>query len=191
MRPAAFIIAISSLLHSSGASFADEQFSPERILESQIQHEIVSPFLLVMSRANSVHFSLARGRGAPPEFIWPVRGTVVFHMNANSSYEGINIAASQGAIVKAAADGVVVYSGKELRGYGQLVFIDHGHGWITAYVCNSRLLVERGNQVRQGQSIATMKRSGAMSFLQLHFEIGRWGKPLNTWNYLPKRIGRD
>jgi murein DD-endopeptidase MepM/ murein hydrolase activator NlpD len=186
MRAAVFIIAISSLFHSAGASSAAAEILPERILESQVQREIVSPFLPVLFRASSVHFSLARGRGAPPEFIWPVRGIVVFHMNANSSYEGINIAAAQGTIVKAAADGVVVYSGKEPRGYGQLVFIDHGHGWITAYVCNSRLLVKRGNQVRQGQSIATMERSGAMSFLQLHFEIGRWGKPLNTWNYLPK-----
>jgi murein DD-endopeptidase MepM/ murein hydrolase activator NlpD len=191
MRASVFIIAISSLFHSAGASYAAAEILPERILGSEVQREIVSPFFPVLSRASSVHFSLARGRGASPEFIWPVRGTVVFHMNDNSVYEGINIAAAQGTIVKVAADGVVVYSGKELRGYGQLIFIDHGYGWVTAYACNCRLLVERGNQLRQGQSIATMKRSGAMSFLQLHFEIGRWGKPLNTWNYLPKRIGRD
>jgi murein DD-endopeptidase MepM/ murein hydrolase activator NlpD len=187
MRAAVFVVAISSLFHSAGASSAAADILPERVRESEVRREIVSPFLLVLSRASSVHFSLARGPGALPEFIWPIRGTVVFHMNDNSLYEGINIAAAQGAIVKVAADGVVVYSGKELGGYGELIFIDHGYGWVTAYACNCRLLVERRNQLRRGQSIAIMVRGGGMSFLQLHFEIGRWGRPVNTLDYLPKR----
>jgi predicted protein tyrosine phosphatase len=190
---AALGLAAASGLHAQESCAAAipviKEFTDASLARSTGQREIVPPFLPVLSRANRVHSPLARGRGAPPEFIWPVRGIVVLHMGDNSSHghaDGINIAVAQGTIVRAAADGVVVYSGKELRGYGCLVLIDHGHGWITAYVCNCRSPVKRGNQVRQGQSIATMERSGAMSFLQLHFEIGRWGKPLNTRNYLPK-----
>ena len=99
---------------------------------------------------------------------------------------GINIAAPEGTVVKTAANGVVAYAGDELKGYGKLVLISHGNGWVTAYAFNSKLLVKRWDQVRQGQSVALVGHD-VDTFPQLHFEIRRGSQPLNPLDYLPNR----
>jgi murein DD-endopeptidase MepM/ murein hydrolase activator NlpD len=88
--------------------------------------------------------------------------------------------------VKTAANGVVAYAGDELKGYGKLVLISHGNGWVTAYAFNSKLLVKRWDQVRQGQSVALVGHN-VDTFSQLHFEIRRGSQPLNPLDYLPNR----
>jgi murein DD-endopeptidase MepM/ murein hydrolase activator NlpD len=118
-----------------------------------------------------------------PKFAWPVRGPIV--VGCESTSNAIDIAAPKGTVVKAAADGIVLYAGNELKGYGVLVLISHGNGWTTAYAYNSEALVKRGDQVRQGQSIA---RLGDVAFSpELHFEIARRGKSVNPRGYLPRR----
>ncbi len=127
----------------------------------------------------------AIGEVGNPTFKWPVRGQVVQDFCSNTLINpGINIAAPDGTIVKAAADGVVAYAGHDLKGYGKLILLRHRNGWATAYAFNRELLVERGDPVRQGQSIARVGHAAEIG-PALHFEIRRGIEPVDPTNYLP------
>ena len=91
-----------------------------------------------------------------------------------------------GQPVRAAADGVVVYSGSGLVGYGELVILKHSDQWLSAYGHNRARLVNEGQLVKAGQQIAEMGRSGASRDM-LHFEIRYNGKPVDPQAYLPKK----
>ncbi len=120
-------------------------------------------------------------------FLWPVRGRVIssFGPKAKGLHnDGINIAAPRGTPIKAAENGVVAYSGAELRGFGNLVLIRHADGYMTAYGHTDTLLVTRGQTVRRGQTIAKVGTSGAVSSPQLHFEIRKKKQALDPQRYL-------
>lgn len=107
-------------------------------------------------------------------FLWPVTGKVVSEFGPLSDglhNDGINIAAPRGTPVRAAENGVVVYAGNELRGFGNMLLIRHADGFVTAYAHNESLLVERGDTVERGQIIARVGSSGNVDSPQLHFEI--------------------
>jgi lipoprotein NlpD len=91
-----------------------------------------------------------------------------------------------GQVVSASAAGKVVYSGSGLVGYGKLLIIKHGREYLTAYAHNNKLYVREGDQVRAGQHIADMGRTGT-TVEKLHFEIRKNGKPVNPLHYLPKQ----
>jgi lipoprotein NlpD len=80
----------------------------------------------------------------------------------------------------------VVYSGSGLRGYGQLLIVKHAGEFLSAYAHNETILVKEGDTVSAGQKIALMGDSGA-DRVKLHFEIRRYGKPLDPLIYLPER----
>ena len=88
-----------------------------------------------------------------------------------------------GQPVKAASEGLVVYSGTGLRGYGPLIILKHNDDFLSAYAHNQRLLVKEGETVKRGQVIATMGRSSTKQAV-LHFEIRKSGVPVNPLNYL-------
>lgn len=88
-----------------------------------------------------------------------------------------------GQAVVAAADGKVVYSGNGLRGYGKLIIIKHNKTFLSAYAHNSALSVKEGQSVKKGQKIAEMGNSDADQ-VKLHFEIRRFGKPIDPMQYL-------
>jgi lipoprotein NlpD len=90
------------------------------------------------------------------------------------------------APVKAVAPGKVVYSGSGLRGYGRLLIVKHAGEYLSAYAHNETILVKEGDTVSAGQKIAQMGDSDA-DRVKLHFEIRRYGKPLDPLNYLPER----
>jgi lipoprotein NlpD len=100
--------------------------------------------------------------------------------------QGIDIAGNAGQPVLAAADGVVVYSGAGLVGYGELIIVKHDEQWLSAYGHNRARLVNEGALVKAGQQIAQMGRTGAAREM-LHFEIRYNGKPVDPLAYLPKR----
>lgn len=118
---------------------------------------------------------------------WPADGTVVAtYAGGDPTRQGIDIAGKGGQPVRAAADGVVVYSGSGLVGYGELVIVKHDDQWLSAYGHNRARLVNEGQLVKAGQQIAEMGRSGASRDM-LHFEIRYNGKPVDPAQYLPKR----
>ena len=88
--------------------------------------------------------------------------------------------------MRAAAAGKVVYSGTGLRGYGRLLIIKHPGDFLSAYAHNEAVLVKEGDQIEAGQAIARMGDSDA-DRVKLHFEIRRYGKPLDPLAYLPER----
>ena len=118
---------------------------------------------------------------------WPAEGAVVATFaSGDPTRQGIDIAGKAGQPVRAAADGVVVYSGSGLVGYGELVIVKHNDQWLSAYGHNRARLVNEGALVKAGQQIAELGRSGA-SREMLHFEIRYNGKPVNPQGYLPAR----
>lgn len=115
-------------------------------------------------------------------FIWPVKGELISRFGdkgAGLRNEGINIAAPKGTPVVAADNGVVAYSGNELKGFGNLILIRHPNGWITAYAHNETLLVARGERVERGQEIARVGSTGNVSSPQLHFEVRKGGERID------------
>ena len=130
---------------------------------------------------------------APPPragstFQWPVRGQVLAGFGEatdSGRNEGVNIAAPRGTPILAAENGVVAYAGNELRGYGNLLLIRHAGGWVTAYAHTDEILVTRGEQVRIGQTVATVGDTGAVSGPQLHFEIRQGSESVDPLDHLP------
>lgn len=129
----------------------------------------------------------AETTSALPTFRWPVRGKVVTSYGAKTngkSNDGINLAVPEGTPVKAAEDGVVAYSGNELKGYGNLVLVRHSNGYVTAYAHASELLVKRGDTIKRGQVIAKSGQSGEVASPQLHFEIRKGSSPVDPLQFL-------
>lgn len=129
----------------------------------------------------------AEATGALPTFRWPVRGKVITSYGAKTNgkaNDGINLAVPEGTPVKAAEDGVVAYSGNELKGYGNLVLVRHSNGYVTAYAHASELLVKRGDTIKRGQVIAKSGQSGEVGSPQLHFEIRKGSSPVDPLQFL-------
>ena len=133
-----------------------------------------------------------RPLGKPPrrsggKFLWPVRGRLIVGFGPRKGgfhNDGINIAAPEGTPVLAAENGVVVYAGNQLQGFGNMVLVKHSGGWMTAYAHNSKLLVRRGDTVRRGQKISQVGSSGSVSRPQLHFELRRGDRAVDPRRYL-------
>jgi len=123
------------------------------------------------------------------KFSWPVRGKILSNYGSKSNglfNDGINIAASRGASVAAAENGVVAYAGNEVKGMGNLIIIQHSDGWMTVYAHMDSLGVRRGARVNVGQKIGTVGQSGKVDKPQLHFEIRKGTKAYNPIQYLKK-----
>lgn len=126
---------------------------------------------------------------ASSRFLWPVNGKVLAGFGSAGKglhNDGINIAAPAGAQVRAADNGVVAYAGNELKGFGNLLLIKHADGWTTAYAHNDKLLVGRGDQVKQGQPIAVVGRTGNVDSPQLHFEVRKGTQAMDPMEFLSK-----
>ncbi len=122
-----------------------------------------------------------------PKWRWPTQGEVVSRFVAGDpTRQGIDISGKRGQPVIAAASGKVVYSGNGLRGYGNLVIIQHNETYFSAYAHTQKVRVKEKDKVKSGQRIADMGNSGT-DRVMLHFEIRRNGKPSNPLKYLPKK----
>ncbi|MBE9515728.1 MAG: M23 family metallopeptidase [Proteobacteria bacterium] len=105
-----------------------------------------------------------------------------------SFHKGVDIASPMGSTIKTMGDGVVSYAG-EKRGYGTLVEVTHGQGYVTRYAHASATLVKVGDRVAKGDPVAEVGTSGRSTGPHLHFEVLRNGKPADPINYLqnPRR----
>ena len=118
---------------------------------------------------------------------WPTTSGRVIEQfsSAEQGNKGIDISGQRGQAILAAADGQVVYSGNALRGFGNLIIINHSNEYLSAYAHNDALLVKEGQKVQRGQQIARMGNTDASS-VRLHFEIRYRGQSVNPISYLPK-----
>jgi lipoprotein NlpD len=123
--------------------------------------------------------------GPAPAWRWPTQGQIIGrYVAGDPTQQGINIAGTAGQPVLAAGDGIVVYSGAGLVGYGELIILKHSDEWLSAYAHNRKRLVAEGARVKAGDTIAEMGRTGAIRDM-LHFEIRRNGKPVDPLKFLP------
>ena len=128
---------------------------------------------------------------APParkgRFLKPLTGQVISRYGPKAGglhNDGINIMAPLGHPIKASENGIVIYAGNELRGYGNLILIRHDNGWVTAYAHASRFKVRPGDKVKQGQVVALVGQSGNVDKPQLHFEIRKNSRPIDPEKYM-------
>jgi murein DD-endopeptidase MepM/ murein hydrolase activator NlpD len=115
--------------------------------------------------------------GPTPRFQWPLQGKIItpYGNSGGQKSDGIDIATTNGAPVKAADGGKVVYAGDGVPHLGNLLLVEHSAGYITAYGNNEALLVKKGDEVKKGQTIARAGSSGGAESPRLHFEIRRGG----------------
>ena len=118
---------------------------------------------------------------------WPAKGKVIERFSTKKPQnKGIDITGKKGESVSAAAAGTVVYAGKGLRGYGNLVIIKHDAKFLSAYAHTSRILVREREKIKAGQIIAEIGSTGTNK-VKLHFEIRRNGRPVDPLQFLPRR----
>ncbi len=116
-------------------------------------------------------------------FAWPASGNVIKKFGGSNN--GIDIGGTEGDPVYAAADGQVIYVG-QLRGYGNLVIVNHNQTYNTAYGFNKTISVKEHDSVKKGQQIATMGKADSGG-AKLHFEIRKASKPVDPTTLLPAR----
>ena len=120
-------------------------------------------------------------------FRWPATGRVISKFGDRRRGErndGIDISVPEGTSVKAAENGVVIYSGNELQDYGNLLLVRHDGGWVSAYAHNKSLNAKRGDKVNRGQIIAKSGRTGNAVRPMIHFELRKDANPVNPQKYL-------
>jgi murein DD-endopeptidase MepM/ murein hydrolase activator NlpD len=120
------------------------------------------------------------------QFTWPVKGKIVARFGGKYELKnnGIAIAAPQGTPIRAAEKGKVIYSGADLRDYGNLIVIDHEGGFATVYAHNQLNLVKRGERVSKGQVIAKVGMTGIAESPYVHFEIRQDAKAKDPLAFL-------
>ena len=121
------------------------------------------------------------------KFIWPVKGKLISKYGKSSNgffNDGININSKLNQKVGASNDGVIIYSGNEIPGYGNLVLIKHSQNWITAYAHLGKVSIEKGDKVKKGQIIGLVGKTGNVRKPQLHFEIRKGKEAVNPLNHL-------
>lgn len=112
------------------------------------------------------------------KFRWPVSGKVITDFS-NSKGTGINIEAPEGAAIRAAENGTVIYVGSGVEGYGNLVLIRHANGYVSAYAHLKSMSVAKGDMVNRGDNIGAAGMTGSVSRPQLHFELRKGATPVD------------
>jgi murein DD-endopeptidase MepM/ murein hydrolase activator NlpD len=151
----------AALLYESGIVIADSLAAHRDLLES-------TPSILPTPGLLSSSFSKARWH--------PVHHRPLPH-------EGIDVSAPKGTPILAAAKGTVIAAGW-VAGYGQMVEIDHGYGYVTRYGHASQLLVKVGQSVNRGDAIAKVGSTGIATSAHLHYEVRVNGQPRNPMEYV-------
>lgn len=119
---------------------------------------------------------------------WPLARPVLtslFGKRWGRDHDGIDLSAPIGTSVKAAADGEVVYAGDKVRGYGNMVVIQHAGDLVTVYAHNSLLMVHVGDRITTGQEIARVGATGHATGPHLHFEVRHKQEPQDPLQFLP------
>jgi lipoprotein NlpD len=157
---------------------------------AQLKPEAVTP-------AKPAEAPAAKPEAAPPakpetvpdptalSWTWPASGRIIGSFNGSTA-KGIVIAGKLGQPVLASAGGKVIHSGTGIRGLGRFIVIKHNDAFLSVYAHNNTLLVKEGDSVSRGQKIAEMGNSDADQ-VKLHFEIRRFGKPVDPVKLLPDR----
>lgn len=159
--------------------------------EAEEAQRAAGAMIAELQRKRSRSFIPATGKGS--KFDWPVRGVMSSPFGNRTHpilkrkilHAGIDVVASNGAAIKTAGPGEIIYNGW-LRGYGRVVVVDHGRGFSTLYAHLSASLVQEGQIVAAGATIARVGRTGNVTGYHLHFEVRHYGTPVNPIKYLKR-----
>ncbi|AAM39341.1 peptidase M23 [Xanthomonas campestris pv. raphani] len=121
---------------------------------------------------------------------WPVSGNLLARFNATlpdgHTSKGVLIGAPKGSTVTAVADGTVVFS-DWMTGYGMILIVDHGNGYMSLYAHNDTLLRDAGASIKRGEAVAKVGSSGGQGVPALYFELRRNGQPVDPSSWLQRR----
>jgi murein DD-endopeptidase MepM/ murein hydrolase activator NlpD len=123
-----------------------------------------------------------------PTLVWPVAGEIAIGFGPQPGgrrSDGLDIAASPGSPIRAAAEGRVVYAGEDLPGYGKLLLVQHAGDWVTAYAHCASFMVTEGARVKRGDVIAEVGRAPSGE-PRLHFQLRRGANATDPLPALPK-----
>ncbi len=151
------------------------------------QKQQLQEVLAQLAARRSANSNIQQSKGKLP---WPVNGRVVYHFNQQRPdtrirWQGILISAKAGTKINAIHDGTVIFS-DWLRGYGQLIIVDHGNHYLSLYAHNQWLLKEEGEKVLAGEELALSGQSGGQAEPGVYLEIRYKGKPQNPIPWLTK-----
>lgn len=127
------------------------------------------------TRTASVDASAVSSAG---NFRWPVQGRVIVDFAASRD-TGINIEAPDGAAVRAAENGTVIYVGSDVPGYGNLVLVRHSNGYVSAYAHLKDITVAKDDVLERGDGLGTVGMTGSVGRPQLHFELRQGASPVD------------
>lgn len=116
--------------------------------------------------------------------------TQKFRPPKNPRHRGIDLAGKTGQPIYATRSGKIVYAGQKFRGYGKMILLEHDSTWTSLYSHLTRYKVRSGEQVRQGQIIGYMGRTGRASGVHLHFEIYKNKVPQDPLSLVPIKYRR-
>ncbi len=149
--------------------------------DRQQQLDVLEDFLLNRKLRDEVH---PEGRPVLSGYISSMFGNRTDPFTGRAAFhKGVDFAGREGSDVVAVASGVVIWSG-DRYGYGQMVEINHGNGYVTRYAHNSNNLVAVGDTVKRGELIAVMGSTGRATGPNLHFEVLRNGRVVNPLSYV-------
>ena len=194
--------ALEQLLAKLRIAAAKARAEQKRIAEQRAREAAAA----AKADAEAARIAKAEGRPVPPKHVvrppvqvatapapqvgglgWPVSGALLAGYGATMPdgrrSDGLLIAANAGTAVRAVADGTVVYA-EWMTGYGQLLIVDHGNGYMSLYAHNDSLLKDAGTQVRRGDPVATVGTSGGQGRPSLYFELRRGGTPVDPGVWL-------
>lgn len=181
----------TALLQEGSPGLEERTDRVTRTQGEETARETMSVNRLTQPVAAQIAVGTAQGAaGAQGRFCWPVEGRITSPFGtreifgSTSSHRGIDIAAASGTPIAASAGGTVIWSGPKGT-YGNLVKLDHGNGFVTYYAHCSQLLVQVGDTVAQGETIALVGSTGRSTGPHCHFEILWQGELLDPLACLP------
>lgn len=169
-----------SALSSDVLDLSIEQLSEEL----RNQQEALTALEQYLLTEDTIAASIPTGKPVKDGWVSSFYGYRIDPFNGKKTFhEGLDIAARSGTNVQSVADGIVTWVGQR-GGYGGLVEVDHGNGYVTRYAHNKTIKVKKGDRVNKGETLALMGSTGRSTGPHVHFEVLRDGQHVNPYNFI-------
>lgn len=152
--------------------------------ELRSQQEALTALEQYLLTEDTIAASIPTGKPVEEGWVSSFYGYRVDPFNGKKTFhEGLDIAGRSGSNVLSVADGIVTWVGQR-GGYGGLVEVDHGNGYVTRYAHNKTNKVKKGDRVNKGETLALMGSTGRSTGPHVHFEVLRDGQHVNPYNFI-------
>jgi murein DD-endopeptidase MepM/ murein hydrolase activator NlpD len=174
-------------IEKEGAALSSEvlDLSIEQLSEElRNQQEALTALEQYLLTEDTIAASIPTGKPVKDGWVSSFYGYRIDPFNGKKTFhEGLDIAARSGTSVLSVADGIVTWVGQR-GGYGGLVEVDHGNGYVTRYAHNKTIKVKKGDRVNKGETLALMGSTGRSTGPHVHFEVLRDGQHVNPYNFI-------